>query len=160
MLLCFSAYVLSIAYNALSIVVVAIRAYSMWKFWLMTLRTNRKPGCRHLHIDWFSLISPGFGCFPLWNCHGLHLLVKSLVTNCIFAYFFVNCYSIYVEIHYVNLSKYFLFWEAQRFLVSPVKPLHFTDSRAGGSAKYKDKTVAAEQFSLTLSLPVRRFRAQ
>lgn len=50
MLLCFSAYVLSIAYNALSIVVVAIRAYSMWKFWLMTLRTNRKPGCRHLHI--------------------------------------------------------------------------------------------------------------
>ena len=60
--------------NFLTVVVIAIRAYSMRELGFVTLRTDRQRRCTHLHVRWSSLISSRFGCFPLRNCHCLHLL--------------------------------------------------------------------------------------
>ena len=97
--------------DALSIVVVAIRAYSMWKLWLMTLWTNRKSRSCHLHIRWSSLVPSGLGRFPFWNCHCLHLLLLKVISK---KQFFSSTSKVYtlkwlmstVFLYYVNGFSY------------------------------------------------------
>ena len=65
----------------LTIVIVAVRANSVRKLWLVALWTNWKSRCFHLHVRRSSLISFCLWSFPLRYCHFLHLLLCHDVYN-------------------------------------------------------------------------------
>ena len=81
-------------HNIFTVIVIAVRANSVRKLWLVALRTNRKSRCFHLHVRRSSLISSCFWSFSLRYCHVLHLLApmcdNSITRNHKYLWFYLQ----------------------------------------------------------------------